>query len=265
MNPFVVSKKQRIINVGVMLVALTAMGEWRAMTPDPNNARQVYDVENHPIASALGAALPAVLLAPVAYWFYGWCMAACANRWASRKEALIEAGRRPGVGRIWSATTSEAGAWSESATSVDDKESWAAWFFGVDMDARAKRMLAEAKRSEPTSDPNSRLESEANFDEEESWAAALSEYESGNRRDGLYAKLYANFEGDESKIKATYLRTRVVEMTQEARKQRDQAREAKTRAAEAPEAKARAAVARALDAAWPPCPPPSPYYRDRAD
>jgi hypothetical protein len=218
MNPFVISKKQRIINVGILLVALTAVAEWRTFTPDPNNAREVYDVETYPISCALGTALPAVILAPFGYWFYGWCFAALASRWASRREALIEAERTPGVGHIWSAATSEPVPRSESGTSVDDKESWAAWFFGVNIEAHAEREgLAETKRSEAISDTNSPSESATISDDEGSWATALKEYESSNRRHGLYAKLYANFEGDESKIKATYLKARVAEMTQEAR------------------------------------------------
>jgi hypothetical protein len=77
-------------------------------------------------------------------------------------------------------------------------------------------MLAEPERSGSTSDTNPRPESD--LDDEQSWAAALSEYESGNRRDGLYAKLYAKLDGDESKIKVAYMKTRVVEMTEEAQK-----------------------------------------------
>jgi hypothetical protein len=42
--------------------------------------------------------------------------------------------------------------------------------------------------------------------DEEVWAYALKEYESTNRNAGLYAKLFAEFEGDEGKTKAAYLK-----------------------------------------------------------
>ena len=50
---------------------------------------------------------------------------------------------------------------------------------------------------------------------EEMWAFALREYESAERRLGLYAKLFASFEGDEAKTKAAYIKARVSELTME--------------------------------------------------
>jgi len=40
------------------------------------------------------------------------------------------------------------------------------------------------------------------------WAVALSEYESGDRSAGLYARLFADCGGDETRIKAAYLKER---------------------------------------------------------
>jgi hypothetical protein len=57
-------------------------------------------------------------------------------------------------------------------------------------------------------------ESRADSDEE-IWAKALKEYESGARRPGLFARLYAESDGDESKTKAAYIRVRAKELSAE--------------------------------------------------
>ena len=53
------------------------------------------------------------------------------------------------------------------------------------------------------------------FKEEEIWEKVLDEYDSAERKKGLYAKLYAEFDGDESKVKAQYLKTRVAQAKEE--------------------------------------------------
>lgn len=40
------------------------------------------------------------------------------------------------------------------------------------------------------------------------WALALKEYEHGQRNDGLFARLFTECEGDETRIKAAYLKER---------------------------------------------------------
>lgn len=48
---------------------------------------------------------------------------------------------------------------------------------------------------------------------EEIWARALAEFESDNRRAGLWAQMYAEADGDEATAKARYLKTRATELT----------------------------------------------------
>jgi hypothetical protein len=47
------------------------------------------------------------------------------------------------------------------------------------------------------------------IDEEAVWAQALAEFDSSDRRPGLWAKSYADAGGSESAAKAYYLRARV--------------------------------------------------------
>jgi hypothetical protein len=49
------------------------------------------------------------------------------------------------------------------------------------------------------------------------WAAALKEYESEERRPGLYAKCFASFDGDEAKTKAAYIKARFNQLKLERR------------------------------------------------
>lgn len=50
-------------------------------------------------------------------------------------------------------------------------------------------------------------------DEESYWAAAMAEVESGQRRPGVWAKAFAEADGDEAKAKAAYLKVRVQQMS----------------------------------------------------
>jgi RNA polymerase primary sigma factor len=52
------------------------------------------------------------------------------------------------------------------------------------------------------------------------WATALEEYESQTRRPGLFARLFAEANGDEAKTKAAYLRERVKELSLEGSRRR---------------------------------------------
>ena len=66
---------------------------------------------------------------------------------------------------------------------------------------------------------------------EECWSAALSEFESGDRRPGLWAMVFSDAQGVESVAKANYLRHRAADLEQEHHARLlDQAREAKERA-----------------------------------
>ncbi len=47
------------------------------------------------------------------------------------------------------------------------------------------------------------------------WEAALNEYEGANRDRGLYAKLFVEHDGDDSKVKTAYLKRRAEEISQE--------------------------------------------------
>lgn len=55
----------------------------------------------------------------------------------------------------------------------------------------------------------------ASVDDEAMWELALAEVEGSQRRNGLWAKCYAQSGGNESAAKASYLDTRVQEMTQQ--------------------------------------------------
>ena len=52
------------------------------------------------------------------------------------------------------------------------------------------------------------------FTEEEFWATAMTELETGQRRPGLWAKAFAGSEGDETKAKVAYLKTRVQQLAE---------------------------------------------------
>lgn len=51
--------------------------------------------------------------------------------------------------------------------------------------------------------------------DEEFWERALNEYEGSDRKKGLWAKLFAEHNGDDQKIKIQYLKIRVEQLTQE--------------------------------------------------
>jgi uncharacterized RDD family membrane protein YckC len=53
------------------------------------------------------------------------------------------------------------------------------------------------------------------FNEDEIWEKVLGEYDSPERKKGLYAKLFAQFDGDEPKVKAQYLKSRVAQEKEE--------------------------------------------------
>ena len=60
------------------------------------------------------------------------------------------------------------------------------------------------------------LKSNGNEDESEKlWAQALAELEGGNRRSGLWAKVFADAQGNEAAAKANYLRDRVRQLSEE--------------------------------------------------
>lgn len=52
--------------------------------------------------------------------------------------------------------------------------------------------------------------------EEDHWATAMAELELGQRRPGLWAKAFAESEGDETKAKVAYLKSRVQQLTETA-------------------------------------------------
>ena len=55
--------------------------------------------------------------------------------------------------------------------------------------------------------------------EEDFWATAMNEVETGQRRPGVWAKAFAECDGDETKAKVTYLKARVQQLTSDAREQ----------------------------------------------
>ena len=79
------------------------------------------------------------------------------------------------------------------------------------------------------------------------WSAALTEFESAGRRSGLWAKAFSEAGGNEAIAKATYLRSRAVELAREEQSRiaalRHQAAEAEERVLEAERVKAELAYA----------------------
>lgn len=57
------------------------------------------------------------------------------------------------------------------------------------------------------------------LNENDLWETVLSEYDSNNRIKGLWAKCFANADGDENKAKAAYLRARIDELINSAKRQ----------------------------------------------
>ena len=64
-------------------------------------------------------------------------------------------------------------------------------------------MLSSPPRFNPSS---------MSIDEDIFWAQAFEEYESKNRNKGLWVKLFAQFDGNESKVKVEYLKTRAQQL-----------------------------------------------------
>lgn len=58
--------------------------------------------------------------------------------------------------------------------------------------------------------------------EEDYWATAMNEVEAGQRRPGVWAKVFAEYDGDETKAKVAYLKARVQQLTDAERMQREQ-------------------------------------------
>ncbi len=72
----------------------------------------------------------------------------------------------------------------------------------------------------------------ATAEEEEHWAAAIAELEIGPRRPGVWAKAFAEAEGDDTKSKVAYLKVRVQQLNEAANAQRSE-QEAQQREVEA--------------------------------
>jgi hypothetical protein len=72
--------------------------------------------------------------------------------------------------------------------------------------------------------------------EEDHWATAMAEVDSGQRRPGVWAKAFAESEGDETKAKVAYLKARVLQLTDAVKI--DQAHQALARQQEADDAQA---------------------------
>ena len=74
--------------------------------------------------------------------------------------------------------------------------------------------------------------------EEDHWATAMAEVESGQRRPGVWAKAFAESEGDETKAKVAYLKSRVQQLTDAAKLSQAQQEATRQQAAEKARAEA---------------------------
>ena len=75
-----------------------------------------------------------------------------------------------------------------------------------------KKSESQPTASLETNFRNTELQAKADDD---LWADALIEFESANRKKGLYAKLYSLHTGDEAKIKSAYMQERHLELKEE--------------------------------------------------
>jgi ribosomal protein S27E len=73
--------------------------------------------------------------------------------------------------------------------------------------AHGSSNLSQSKRDDAFASPSK--------DDDEFWKAALEEYESSFRNKGLYAKIYSQKNGDESLVKAGYLKERFDQLKME--------------------------------------------------
>jgi len=86
------------------------------------------------------------------------------------------------------------------------------WFSQEKFSLKSTDNISEINSSTQTS--TSQLLSSNNYTDinEQHWAAALSEFESGNRKPGLYAKSFTYANGDETHTKVEYLKRRASEL-----------------------------------------------------
>jgi flagellar biogenesis protein FliO len=75
-------------------------------------------------------------------------------------------------------------------------------------------MVASNSVESTTSMQASNIAIQPKVDSEKLWADALSEYNSKDRNEGLWAKCFASSDGDENKTKAQYLKARVAQLEQ---------------------------------------------------
>lgn len=104
-----------------------------------------------------------------------------------------------------------------------------AMIIAIVRDVRIRRRIGvETASSSPFSSPLA--SSTCNVTEvgnEELWALALAELEGETRRSGLWAKAFADAQGNETAAKANYLRARVRQLTEENRSRTAEARQRK--------------------------------------
>ena len=96
----------------------------------------------------------------------------------------------------------------------DDREPWDAHASILDRGFKPDEHHA-APAAQYTANLASTSVASVGVPEESLWALALREFEGGNRRAGLWARVYAEADGHESQAKAAYLRARVHELAVE--------------------------------------------------
>jgi hypothetical protein len=74
------TKHAQIIAAVFCVVIVGAWSIQRAFYPDAHDVQAIVDVRTHPLASALGALLPSIILAPFAYWIFGFVLRRIAGR-----------------------------------------------------------------------------------------------------------------------------------------------------------------------------------------
>lgn len=116
---------------------------------------------------------------------------------------------------------------------------------GADKAGRARNVETDDRLYEKAATPMPIDESAASIvvPREEFWSGALAEFDSASRRSGLYARAFAEAQGNEAATKANYLRYRAGEMEQEyqlqiAERQREIAQEEAERVRKLEEAQA---------------------------
>jgi hypothetical protein len=79
------NKRIQILAAVSWVVLYGAWSIYTSLNPDPRDLQAVADVRYHPLASALGALTPSIVLAPIVYWMFGLALRQTFRRFVVRE------------------------------------------------------------------------------------------------------------------------------------------------------------------------------------